>query len=327
MQGMDMNQGYPQGTMQQGYAQSAQDDPYAQYRQPDSVGYQQMQQMQQPYPAYPQESYQGYPQGYTQGYPQGYPQGYSQTYAQGYPQGSPTGGYQVQQPVQHTFQGEYTGDYALQNGMNSGPYRVPQVSAATGEQIVYNAPMAPGDGTDASILTPQMTREGLVVSPKRHLGAGINKKHAIIACAAAAVLIAAAVLVYFLFFAGKTPYTAENVVAALYRRGLPIETPMIYSEATDPDGLLGTMNQYTSKVSWTDKRVSNGSDTLARGGIVEVFPSAELAQARLRQLNLMLPSQSGIATQVNRVVMRLSPDFSTAQATEYQQALKNMFGK
>ena len=32
--------------MQQGYAQAAQDDPYAQYRQPDSVGYQQMQQMQ-----------------------------------------------------------------------------------------------------------------------------------------------------------------------------------------------------------------------------------------------------------------------------------------
>ena len=321
MQGMGMNQGYPQGTVQPGYGQTTQNDPYAQYRQPDSAAYQPVQMQ---YPAgYPQGSYPGYAQGsYAQGYPQAYPQG------------SPTGGYQVpqqmaqNQPVQPTFQGQYTGsDYTPQNGMNSGPYRVPQVSAATGEQVVYNAPMAPSEGQDASILTPQMTREGLVVSPKRHIGTGINKKTVLIACASAAVLIAAAVLVYFLFFAGKTAYTAENVVAALYRRGLPIESPLIYSETTDPDGLLGTMNQYTSKVSWTDRRVSNGSDTLSRGGIVEVFPTSELAQSRLRQLNLMLPSQSGIATQVNRAVMRLSTGFSTAQASEYQQALKNMFGK
>ena len=60
---------------------------------------------------------------------------------------------------------------------------------------------------------------------------------------------------------------------------------------------------------------------------MEVFASADLAQERLRQLRLMLPVQSGIASQVNRVVMRLSTELSESQVQAYQQALNNMFRK
>ncbi len=317
MRGDGMNQDYAQNMMQPPYGQVPQNDPYAAYRPMGNTGAYQAPQ----YPVYPQgNAADGY-QMPSQMYPNQYPQ---------YPQYPDPSMQQPVQPAQPAFTGPYNNDYLSsysdQGMMGSGPVKVPQVSAATGEQIVYNAPMAPAED-HTSIVTPQMAREGLAESPKQHLSRGISKKNILILCAAAAGLILIGVLVYFMFFAGKSAYTAENVVTALYRRGLPIASPVSYTETTDPDGLLGTMNQYTSKVSWTDERISNGSDTLARGGIVEVFASADLAQERLRQLRLMLPVQSGIASQVNRVVMRLSTELSESQVQAYQQALNNMFRK
>lgn len=318
-QGTGMNQGEMQGSGQMPNVQMPQDDPYAAYRQWDqSSAYQPYQQ------AYPQTQ-QAYPQ--TQpAYPAYTP----------YVQGNESGGYQIppqtypNQQVPQTFQGQYV-DYSAttgsQNIYHSGPVRVPQVSMATGEQVLYNAPMAPSDQQSGQILVPQMSREGLSESPKIHVGNPGGKKRVLIACTAVILLIAAGVVAYFMLFAGKTAYTAEDVVAALYRHGLPIDSPLVYTEATDPEGLLGTMNQYTSKVSWFDRRVTNGTDTVGQGGIVEVFPDADMAQERLRQLNLMLPSQAGAASQVNRVVMRLSTKLSSSQIAEYQDALKKMFGK
>ncbi len=205
-------------------------------------------------------------------------------------------------------------------------YQTPQGQVNTGAQpVVYNAPMMPQDPLP-SYPTPQT---GKASAEAKQIRIGEKKKMRLqpMAIAGTVLGILAIVVIAFLVFGGKKAYTAKDVVEALYRHGLPITNATVYTSDTDPDGLLGKMNQYTSKVSWTDTSVSGAMTTLECGGMVEVFDNEDLAQQRLRLLNSMMEDQSGRCSCVNRAVMRLSPLLSEARMAEYEAALRSMFGK
>ena len=294
-------------------------------------------------PYVPQENEQQYmmPQAMEYAFqPNNLPDGHTKKFEMS---GSQTGQY-VQQPLTDLQQNAYyapqqpmsgsTGGYVIPpmptyQGGNAYAYSTMQSAQYEDQQALYTAPMAPSDTPAIPIPTPQMAREGLStdtgIHPKVHEGG--SKKKGIILAVSILGVIALALVLYFAMFANRHVYTAEDVVTALYQRGLPIQNPIIYTAETDPEGLLGTMNQYTSKVSWIDPNVMDRQGTLERGGIVEVFPSEALAQERLRQLGQMLISQSGAFSQVNRAVLRLSTGFDEDQVTAYQDALRSMFRK
>ena len=300
------------------YGQQGQGMPYGQMMAMDNASYSQVPSGQDP---------QGGPYGqmpYGQD-PQNGPYG-QMPYGQN-PQGEAPYGQMPEMPYAQAPQGGWVFASQTPSAQPFPEASVPQnMPPASSGQILYSAPMVPQEMNE-QYPTPQMAREGLDKTQKLHIGEKVmaNPKPLIIALPAVLVLVLA--VAGFFMFGMRRPYTAESVVSALYRRSLPIASPVTYTAQTDPDGLLGKMNQYTSKVSWTDTTVSGATNILEGGGIVEVFDTAELAQARLRQLEAMTLSQAGHVSGANRAVMRLSPIMSRSQADAYEEALKGMFGQ
>ena len=72
---------------------------------------------------------------------------------------------------------------------------------------------------------------------------------------------------------------------------------IVYTEASDPNHLMGRNGGYTSKVAWVDpSAVASGAGSPASdpggieyGGGIEVFPSQALAQARYDELKSLTP--------------------------------------
>ncbi|MBQ8159830.1 MAG: hypothetical protein IJ083_03685 [Clostridia bacterium] len=130
---------------------------------------------------------------------------------------------------------------------------------------------------------------------------------------------------YFLWFRPRA-YTAESVVQALYRRGLPMVSAYNYTPETDPDGLLGTT--YQSKAGWVDQSLaSSGRSGVDAGGVVEVFRTQDDALLRLNELMAGNRTETGRCYQSHRVVMRLSTSLSSQEAALYEETLEDIFKK
>ncbi len=142
---------------------------------------------------------------------------------------------------------------------------------------------------------------------------------------AAAVLLIA--VIAFVVWPRDPGYTAEDVVRALYNRGIPIAQAYTYTVDTDSEHLLGTPGGYTSKAAWVDQTLENGNGILDNGGMVEVFASSADAERRYEELSTMKQAESGRVMQINRVVMRLSLRLSPSSLSMYQTAFKTMFNQ
>jgi hypothetical protein len=122
---------------------------------------------------------------------------------------------------------------------------------------------------------------------------------------------------------------ADDVVLALAAAGLPVELTVVYTEATDPNDLLGRPGGYTSKAAFVDTRVDedevSDSDegSVELGGGVEVFEEA--GQAKERSEYIQSITEGGILAEYNYVegpvLLRLSQQLTPTQAEEYQAAL------
>src|SRR5690349_20328219 len=83
-----------------------------------------------------------------------------------------------------------------------------------------------------------------------------------------------------------TDLDAAGVVKALVEQGMPATLTVTYTEANDPNKLLGRPNGYTSKASFADSRVDASKVTskekgdVGFGGSVEVYADAGQAEAR-----------------------------------------------
>ena len=126
----------------------------------------------------------------------------------------------------------------------------------------------------------------------------------------------------------------QLIVEHFYSAGIPISDSLIFTEETDPNGLLGRPGQYFSKLSWRDGRAQGigvSSDRLSvdTGGSVELFRSVadrELRQEYLygfAELSMISEHTFGHGT----VIVRVSQRLTAAQAAEYERALTEIVGE
>ena len=122
--------------------------------------------------------------------------------------------------------------------------------------------------------------------------------------------------------------TAEEIVNEFKNEGLDIGNVIVYDETTDPNNKLGRPNQYTSKASFADSRLTQedfeGADPV--GGTVEVFNNA--ADAKTRYDYIYSVAHGTMFEQYmylfNNVLLRLDFELTPTQASEYEKVLKSI---
>lgn len=128
----------------------------------------------------------------------------------------------------------------------------------------------------------------------------------------------------------KGEMDAEAVFAKLKAAGLPVKLVEVYTEDSDPNRLMGRPGGYTSKLSFTDARVSEddgsgGEGDTSYGGGIEVFATEKAAKARRDYIaafaeNMPLVAEYTFA--VGKVVLRVSHVLTPKQAEEYKAAVQ-----
>lgn len=149
----------------------------------------------------------------------------------------------------------------------------------------------------------------------------------------AAILIAALLLVPNAGLADVAPAavaklkitTATDVLAAFSAAGLPVQSGVVFSAATDPNRLLGRPGHYLSKASFYDARHPGGGDENVIGpNTVEVFATPAAAKAR-RDYIARVTQGSPILQQYlvldGRVLARFDLVLLPAEVDEYRSAL------
>ncbi|MFD6923218.1 hypothetical protein ACFV99_23825 [Streptomyces sp. NPDC059944] len=101
----------------------------------------------------------------------------------------------------------------------------------------------------------------------------------------------------------------------------------------DPNELLGRPHQYTSKVTFSDSRISaddlTGTDKgdVSRGGAIESFARAADAEARAKYIQSVTKSMSALAEYDyahGSVVVRVSHYLTPKQAAAYKTATNGL---
>ncbi len=119
-------------------------------------------------------------------------------------------------------------------------------------------------------------------------------------------------------------YRALAVLDELRRAGLPVRDSVIYTEHTDPDGLLGTTAGPEEKVAFIDARINPGQvrdrsyGSIELGGVVEVYADPVRATERKE-----VPAGPCWVFVWDAVLLRLSPRLTELQASTYVAAFRH----
>ncbi len=116
---------------------------------------------------------------------------------------------------------------------------------------------------------------------------------------------------------------ADEICSALLKDGMPVRTFYRYTADSDPDGLLGKPNGYTSRADFED------SESGELRGIVEVFPDNASATLRLTSLATLEKSGDTASEQRYRydnVLLRLPAAFSAEKCLAYEESLRRVLG-
>lgn len=126
------------------------------------------------------------------------------------------------------------------------------------------------------------------------------------------------------------PQTAEEVFADIASKVDTAKLVKVYTEDDDPNDLLGRPNGYTSKIAFSDSRISKddidgtAKDAIERGGSIEVYPDAAGAKARATYIQDMLKA-TGFGTEYDYVkgpiLVRVTGNLTPTKAKDYQAAL------
>ena len=145
----------------------------------------------------------------------------------------------------------------------------------------------------------------------------------------------------------KEPVTAKDVVDFLADNELPIGKVVVYDANTDPNGLLGRPNQYTSKVNFEDTR--HPIDTFGMTeqemqeqmdafddpwmfdpvNSIEVFENEADMKSRKSYLEGLTQGSSmlGEYDYANQyVLLRLDFEVTPDEAAEYEAVFARLFG-
>lgn len=126
--------------------------------------------------------------------------------------------------------------------------------------------------------------------------------------------------------------SADQILATLKSKGLPVGTIFAYTAANDPNNLLGRPGQYISKDNFKDTRISS-SDTgvnisVGDGGAVETFASSSDAQKRFAYLQSLSTSGNALFAEYEYLdgaaILRLSSQLTPDEAKAYETAFKSV---
>jgi hypothetical protein len=113
-------------------------------------------------------------------------------------------------------------------------------------------------------------------------------------------------------------HRALAVLDDLRRAGLPVRDSVIYTENTDPDGVLGTASGPEEKIAFIDARINpdrvmdRSYGSIELGGVVEVY-SDEAGAADRKEVS----SGPCWVFMQDSVLLRLSPRLTELQASTY----------
>ncbi|WP_327329222.1 hypothetical protein OG265_10705 [Streptomyces sp. NBC_01208] len=126
--------------------------------------------------------------------------------------------------------------------------------------------------------------------------------------------------------------TARQAVMALKKYVPELQLVRDYTEADDPNHLLGRPGGYTSKAAFSDGRVPSedieglDKDAAERGGSVEVFKTSEEAKARAKYIATIAESLPG-ATEYHYIaggiLVRVSRLLTPTQAADYEEGARH----
>jgi hypothetical protein len=126
------------------------------------------------------------------------------------------------------------------------------------------------------------------------------------------------------------PRSAEEVFEDLAKSVQSVKLVKVYTEDDDPNKLLGRPSGYTSKVAFSDSRISEkdteytDSDAIERGGSIEVYGDPEGAKQRAEYIQAIGKS-SGLANEYDYlngpILVRVTDNLSPSKAKDYQAAL------
>lgn len=147
------------------------------------------------------------------------------------------------------------------------------------------------------------------------------------------ILIAVIVVGFMFIFNGNNKtatYTAESIVNSMKEKNENIGRVVVYTETTDLNNLLGRPNQYTSKVTFEDKRleqqdINNEYLTEERnepiGGTIEVFANKKDMEKRKEYIE-NFSSSSMFAQYIyskGNALLRIDKNITPSQAKEYKR--------
>lgn len=119
-------------------------------------------------------------------------------------------------------------------------------------------------------------------------------------------------------------YRALAVLDELRRAGLAVRDSVIYTEHTDPDGLLGTGAGPEEKVAFIDARINPGRvedrsyGSIELGGVVEVYSDPVRAADRKE-----VSSGPCWVFMRESVLLRLSPRLTELQVSTYAAVFRH----
>lgn len=122
--------------------------------------------------------------------------------------------------------------------------------------------------------------------------------------------------------------SVNGVLDDITAAGLPADHVTIWTAETDPVGLLGRPNQYVAAASFDlpDGDPTATAGRIGRGGVVEIWPDAQSAQARSTFIQNTLKAGNGLlGTEYHYlhgpVLLRITGTVPPAEAAKYGKAL------
>lgn len=121
-----------------------------------------------------------------------------------------------------------------------------------------------------------------------------------------------------------TKMTAKEIIDVFVDSGLPVGKVIVYDENTDLNQLLGRPNQYTSKINFSDSRVSQTDvEKNPVGGSIEIFANKDDAQSRKNYIeNFSKGTLAQYFYLYENVLLRIDHQLTPNQASQYENAFK-----
>lgn len=118
--------------------------------------------------------------------------------------------------------------------------------------------------------------------------------------------------------------SADEIINQLEDAEYPIDNVISYTEADDPNELLGRPGQYIQKVNFADMRLEQDDTSDPVGGSIEIFENQKDCSERqeyLQEVGTSMPEFVEYNYQFDNILIRVSKELEPDQAEDYKNAM------